>query len=205
MSSPNRVTDDYLDAGSSLPSLPTEKSEDNTDSDHDGEKDNQSEDGLKETDFRQDEEAGDDEEDEVFDEVVLNPRPLNEVTSLTDRTSPWTSILSDPDMVSVDSVEAPKESNMSEDEDKSLVVNLESNVPNRKQTENVCHHSSDESAKDSDRDDNTVLHSADQTQDKELNSPKKSDVTSPTPQPTTCTHSAPGTKDMEQNQLLPYP
>lgn len=204
MSSPNRVTDDNLDAGSPLPSLPTEKSEDNTDSDRDGEQDNQSENRLKEeTYFRQDVESGDNEEDEDFDEVVLNPRPLNEVTSLTDRTSPWTSILSEPDMVSVESAEAPKESDMSEDEDKSLVVNLESSIPNGKQTEIVCHHSSDESAKDSDRDDDTVLHSADQTQDKESNSPNKSDGTSPTPQPATDAHGAPGTQDMEENQLQP--
>ena len=50
-----------------------------------------------------------DEEDGDYEETVVEPRPLNEVTSLTDRTSPWTSLLSDPDLGSLESMEAPEE------------------------------------------------------------------------------------------------
>uniref|UniRef100_A0A8B9LJA0 C2 domain-containing protein n=1 Tax=Astyanax mexicanus TaxID=7994 RepID=A0A8B9LJA0_ASTMX len=45
------------------------------------------------------------EEDEEFEETLVEPRPLNEVTSITDRTSPWTSVLSDPDLGSLESLE----------------------------------------------------------------------------------------------------
>ncbi|XP_040024846.2 C2 domain-containing protein 3 isoform X1 [Gasterosteus aculeatus] len=62
-----------------------------------------------------DEEADDDEED--YEEVVVKPRHLNEVTSLTDKTSPWTSILSEPDWISLRSPEAPEEPFLSEGED----------------------------------------------------------------------------------------
>ncbi|XP_059188005.1 C2 domain-containing protein 3 [Centropristis striata] len=73
-----------------------------------------------------DDEEEEEEEDEDFEEVVVQPRPLNEVTSLTDRTSPWTSIMSDPDLVSLESLEAPEEQNVSENEDeKRQVVNLQ--------------------------------------------------------------------------------
>ncbi|TRY89420.1 hypothetical protein DNTS_010822 [Danionella cerebrum] len=44
-------------------------------------------------------------EDEDFEETLIQPRTLNEVTSVTDRTSPWTSLLSDPDMASLESLE----------------------------------------------------------------------------------------------------
>ncbi|KAJ7995602.1 hypothetical protein DPEC_G00246290 [Dallia pectoralis] len=44
-------------------------------------------------------------EDGDYEETVVEPRALNEVTSLTDRTSPWTSLLSDPDLGSLESLE----------------------------------------------------------------------------------------------------
>lgn len=50
-----------------------------------------------------DEEEQEEEEEDEFDVVVVNQTPLNEVTSMTDRTSPWTSILSDPDLASLES------------------------------------------------------------------------------------------------------
>ncbi|XP_029027492.1 C2 domain-containing protein 3 isoform X2 [Betta splendens] len=57
--------------------------------------------------------AADDDDDDYIDEdykeVVVKPRHLNEVTSLTDKTSPWTSILSDPDLVSLVSLEEPED------------------------------------------------------------------------------------------------
>ncbi|KAM9441766.1 C2 domain-containing protein 3 isoform 3-T3 [Salvelinus alpinus] len=49
------------------------------------------------------------EEDGDYEETVVEPRPLNEVASLTDRTSPWTSLLSDPDLASLESLETPEE------------------------------------------------------------------------------------------------
>ncbi|KAK7883077.1 hypothetical protein WMY93_029251 [Mugilogobius chulae] len=44
-------------------------------------------------------------ESEDYEETVVKPRHLNELTSLTDKTSPWTSILSDPDVASLESID----------------------------------------------------------------------------------------------------
>lgn len=60
-----------------------------------------------------DEDNDDGDEDKDYDEVVVKPRPLNEVTSSTDKTSPWTSVLSDLDMVSLESVEETNEAILS--------------------------------------------------------------------------------------------
>ncbi|XP_072546756.1 C2 domain-containing protein 3 isoform X2 [Salminus brasiliensis] len=49
------------------------------------------------------------EEDEDFEETLVEPRPLNEVTSITDRTSPWTSVLSDPDLGTLESLEVDEQ------------------------------------------------------------------------------------------------
>lgn len=54
----------------------------------------------------------DEEEEEDYDEVVVNQTPLNEVTSMTDRTSPWTSVLSDPDLSSLESGEQAEDLNL---------------------------------------------------------------------------------------------
>ncbi|MBN3277302.1 C2CD3 protein, partial [Polyodon spathula] len=43
-------------------------------------------------------------EDE-YEEAVIQPRALNDVTAMTDRTSPWSSILSEPDMASVEELD----------------------------------------------------------------------------------------------------
>ncbi|XP_042627616.1 C2 domain-containing protein 3-like [Cyprinus carpio] len=51
------------------------------------------------------EEERNEDEHEDFEETLIQPRTLNEVTSVTDRTSPWTSLLSDPDMGSLESLE----------------------------------------------------------------------------------------------------
>lgn len=64
--------------------------------------------------------VGDDgDEDNDYDEVVIKPRPLNEVTSLTDKTSPWTSVLSDLnlEMISLESEEETNEADLSPDDD----------------------------------------------------------------------------------------
>lgn len=55
--------------------------------------------------YRLDVADDDDDDDEDYEEVVVNQTPLNEVTSMTDRTSPWTSVLSDPDLASLESAE----------------------------------------------------------------------------------------------------
>ncbi|XP_050921333.1 LOW QUALITY PROTEIN: C2 domain-containing protein 3 [Lates calcarifer] len=130
------------DASILLSPLP-KMSEDHTDSEAEEEKDRRSytivrvseveiEEGTDEdengTDRGQDEDADDDDEgeDEDYEEVVVKPRHLNEVTSLTDKTSPWTSMMSDPDMVSLESLEAPEEPDLNQDEEeRRQVVNVE--------------------------------------------------------------------------------
>ncbi|XP_022063857.2 C2 domain-containing protein 3 isoform X1 [Acanthochromis polyacanthus] len=125
ISSPHRVCDCSPEIPSPLPSPLPEMSEDQTESEPDEEKDKRSyevniseDEDEEQTGCRRDDDADDDEEeDEDYEEVVVKPRTLNEVTSLTDKTSPWTSIMSDPDLVSLNSLEAPEEADMSEDEE----------------------------------------------------------------------------------------
>ena len=64
--------------------------------------------GREEEEVEEEEEEEDDSEGD-YDEMVVEPRPLNEVTSLTDRTSPWTSVFSGCDLSSVESLEDPEE------------------------------------------------------------------------------------------------
>ncbi|XP_020563815.1 C2 domain-containing protein 3 isoform X3 [Oryzias latipes] len=126
ISNPQRIIEDPLDMMSPTQSLPAEMSEDNTDSDPEEDGRNTE---LSKSEEEHEEEAGfehieevddgeDEEKDEDFQEFVVKQRPLNEVTSVTDKTSPWTSILSDLDLVSVQSCETPQRSDLSEDEDK---------------------------------------------------------------------------------------
>ncbi|KAM9801687.1 C2 domain-containing protein 3 [Neosynchiropus ocellatus] len=64
---------------------------------------------LEEDDEDDKSECSGEEEDEDggdYDAVLVKPRQLNELTCLTDKTSPWTSILSDPDLDTVESDEA---------------------------------------------------------------------------------------------------
>uniref|UniRef100_A0A3Q3A8A3 C2 domain containing 3 centriole elongation regulator n=1 Tax=Kryptolebias marmoratus TaxID=37003 RepID=A0A3Q3A8A3_KRYMA len=126
----------------------------------------------QETSFRQD----DEEKEEDYEEVVLKPRPLNEVTSLTDRTSPWTSILSDPELVSVESIEAPKDSDLSEDEDeRRQAVDLETRSSEEKHWEDDHHHSSAGSegdTSDTQRNDERTLQES-ELQPEEPNSPNE--------------------------------
>ncbi|KAL4647791.1 C2 domain-containing protein 3 [Arapaima gigas] len=49
------------------------------------------------------------EDEEEYEESVIEPRTLNEFTSLTDKTSPWTSALSEPDLASLESLEEAEE------------------------------------------------------------------------------------------------
>ncbi|XP_068441381.1 C2 domain-containing protein 3 isoform X2 [Clinocottus analis] len=131
ISSPPRASESFQEDMSPL-HLP-KMSIDNTDSEPEEEKDmrnykvtvsadeneeasDKKEDGTGST---QDEEADDDDEEEVedYEEVVVKPRHLNEVTSLTDKTSPWTSIMSEPDLIFLKSLEAAEEPFLSDDED----------------------------------------------------------------------------------------
>lgn len=73
---------------------------------------NEQEEGCK-LDSDDDDDDGDEVKD--YDEVVVKPRPLNEVTSSTDKTSPWTSVLSDLDMGSLESMEETSEATLPPD------------------------------------------------------------------------------------------
>ncbi|XP_036392215.1 C2 domain-containing protein 3 isoform X1 [Megalops cyprinoides] len=55
------------------------------------------------------EEEEEEEEEEDYEETLIEPKTLNEVTSVTDKTSPWTSLLSEPDLGSLESLESPEE------------------------------------------------------------------------------------------------
>ncbi|KAM3875104.1 C2 domain-containing protein 3 [Diretmus argenteus] len=88
--SPCRAAESPQEDMSALPALLAMMSEDHTDS-------------------QAEEEGDDDDDDKDYEEVVVKPRHLNEVSSLTDKTSPWTSILSDPDLVSQESLKAPED------------------------------------------------------------------------------------------------
>ncbi|KAM9852878.1 C2 domain-containing protein 3 [Aulostomus maculatus] len=110
----------YQEDASHPDSPPPQMSEEHTDSEADEEQGSQHDpatgiedenpEGTDDDEDRQicgSEEETDDDED--YEEVVVKPRALNEVTSLTDKTSPWTSILSDPDLVSLESQEVQEE------------------------------------------------------------------------------------------------
>ncbi|XP_035478063.2 C2 domain-containing protein 3 isoform X3 [Scophthalmus maximus] len=125
--------------------------------------------------------ADDDDEgdNDDYEEFVVKPRHLNEVTSLTDKTSPWTSIHSDPDVVSLESPEAPEEPDLSQDEDDmEQMVNLEAHESIGKHehatgeaNDSFCQSSEDIS--DTEGDDERTLHAPDERQTKESNGPNK--------------------------------
>ncbi|XP_026223840.1 C2 domain-containing protein 3 [Anabas testudineus] len=144
ISSPRRVLNSIQDDLSPVPSPCPKVSEHQADSEPEDQEERRnytvavSEDENEERTDEDDDEIGcqqhnqadddddDDEEDKDYDEVVVKPRHLNEVTSLTDKTSPWTSILTDPDLASLESLEAPEEPDLSQDEDgRRQAVNLE--------------------------------------------------------------------------------
>lgn len=165
---------------------------------------------------RQDKEAAAaaDDDDEDYDEVVVKPRPLNEVTSLTDKTSPWTSILSDPDLVSLESVEAQEEPNPRQDEgEKWEMLNLQ--TPNcsgqhergrREESDRFSISTAD--ASNTDSDDERTLQALDERQAKEANSPNEvsgENGSSPTTQDATDTHDAPCSLVNQDSPPQAYP
>ncbi|XP_044058506.1 C2 domain-containing protein 3 isoform X2 [Siniperca chuatsi] len=207
-SSPRRASNSSQDDVSHLLSPLPKMSEDHRHSEPEEEKNRQnynvaasedeSEEGTDEdgTGCRREEEADDDEEED-YEEVVVKPRPLNEVTSLTDKTSPWTSILSDPDLVSLESLEASEEPGLSQDEDeKRQMVNLQTYDCSGKhkcarQEGSDSFNGSAGDTSDTDRDDERTLQVLDERQAKESNSPNEGSgdkASSPTTQHATDTH-----------------
>ncbi|KAM9734096.1 C2 domain-containing protein 3 isoform 2-T2 [Menidia menidia] len=204
ISSPNPQDQDAVDAVSPLPSLSTESSDSHAGSEPEGEKHGQStnldlseEEGEEEGAFRRDEEADDDDEkDEDYDEVVVKPRPLNEVTSLTDKTSPWTSIFSEPDLVSLESMEALGESDLSEGEGpEGKEVNPEAcDSDGKHEGSGECGCCKGGDASDSERDEEKTPESPRM----EASSPSRSPEVCAPPactQPTPSTHDASGHRD----------
>ncbi|XP_054454467.1 C2 domain-containing protein 3 [Anoplopoma fimbria] len=176
-----------------------DENEEGTDKDEDG------------TGSTRDEEADDDDED--YEEVVVKPRALNEVTSLTDKTSPWTSILSDPDLVSLKSPEVPEEPSLSEDEDeKRQMVTHDCSV---KHTTSARREESDQSdsfngsagdASDTERDGERTLQALDERRAKEPNSPNEESgdrASSPTTMNDRDTHDASCSPDIALQPLVP--
>lgn len=74
-----------------------------------GEEEEELEEQDKREEEKEEEEEVYDDDDEEFEETLLEPRTLNEITSLTDRTSPWTSLVSDPDLGSLREMEEMEE------------------------------------------------------------------------------------------------
>uniref|UniRef100_A0A3Q3CPZ9 C2 domain containing 3 centriole elongation regulator n=1 Tax=Haplochromis burtoni TaxID=8153 RepID=A0A3Q3CPZ9_HAPBU len=210
-SSPHRVSHCSPEVTSPLSFTPAEVSEDLTDSEPEEEKDRRSgkakmtESDEEETGCREEEDDDVDEQtDEDYEEVVVKLRPLNEVTSLTDKTSPWTSILSDPELASLESLEGPEHLDLSEDEGKKkLLVDMESGHPSGKhreeESEDDCSlNGSTGDASDLERGDDTSQHAGGERQQQELNSPNKRSHdtdSSPAKQHTTDTHSVSASSD----------
>nr|XP_046245495.1 C2 domain-containing protein 3 isoform X2 [Scatophagus argus] len=202
----NSSQEEVLPLHSSLPNVTAE----HTDSDPEEEKDrrsnkvtesedeNEGERGEdeNETGCTQDEEDDDDEEeDEDYEEVVVKPRHLNEVTSLTDKTSPWTSILSDPDLVSLESLEGPEEPDLSQDQGENRrILNLQ--TQNCSEIHKCARREESDSfngSDTSDTDDEWTVHAINEVQPKKPSSPDKGSAetgSSPTSQDATDTHDA---------------
>ncbi|XP_054649779.1 C2 domain-containing protein 3 isoform X3 [Dunckerocampus dactyliophorus] len=106
---------------------------------------------------------GDDEEED-YDEFVVKPRHLNEVTTLTDKTSPWNSILSDSAPVSSGSPEA-EESQVHKDE--SQIQSQDSGRKHAREESRRCSadsfRDSSEEASDSGSDEDVTLQAVDTT------------------------------------------
>ncbi|XP_041661864.1 C2 domain-containing protein 3 isoform X3 [Cheilinus undulatus] len=223
-SSPRRDSDssqdDVLRLLTPLPDLP----EANSDSESEEEKYEAavSEDENKEasdkdeerTVLREEEEVDgnvEDEDDGDYEEVVLKPRPLNEMTSLTDKTSPWTSVMSDPDLVSLQSLEASEETNLSQDaEENWQMINLQTHDCGREQecASGEERELSDESFKGSagdvsntNRDDEKMPQNLQERE--EPSSPDEESCPSPITRHTTDTHDASGSKDKQDSPLTP--
>lgn len=148
-----------------------------------------SDEGEDGTGGRRDEET---DEDEDYEEVTVKPRPLNEVTSLTDKTSPWTSILSDPDLVCLESPEAPEE------------PDLKHKCDRREDGDSFNESAGD--ASDTDGDDERTQHALNERRAEEADSPDEGsgdEYSSPTTRHVTDTHEASCSNQDTSPQLYP--
>lgn len=162
------------------------------------------------------------EEDYDYDEVLVNPRSLNEVTSLTDKTSPWTSVLSDPDLVSLGSLEAPEpfQPELSQDEeDKSpLASQTEDLHAQNSSGEHECtireesqHHQTDSFNGSSDDDSETEDNRTPQTVNEGPTEPNSTDTEpddtcqSPTTEHAAFTHDPPCSRNTPDPKHQQYP
>ncbi|XP_049919257.1 C2 domain-containing protein 3-like [Epinephelus moara] len=223
ISPPHRASNSSQEEVSPLHSPLPKMSENHTDSEPEEEKERQNHrvavcedevEGEDGTGCTQDEEAYDDDEDEDYEEVVVKPRPLNEVTSLTDKTSPWTSILSEPDLVSLESMEPPEELDQSEEdeeEERSHMLNLQTyNCSGkhkcvRQEESDSCNGSAGD-ASDTERDGERTLLALDERQADEPNGLDESSAdgtTSPTTQHATDSHDASCFLDNQDVPLQP--
>lgn len=149
-------------------------------------------------------------DDEDYEEVVVKPRHLNELTSLTDKTSPWTSILTDPDLASLDSTEAP---DLSQHEDgRSEALKLESSNSSRKHKRTLekgdSFNGSARDDTDTEGDDERTLQALDERQAEEHSTCSEASAdTGPSliMQHTTNTNDASCSLDDQDSQLQPYP
>lgn len=229
IASPLRGSNSPVDKVTSLPSLPSEVREDHSDFEPEEEKDRKHHRGSDseniqgtdkdeakaedETAYRQVMEVVDDDED--YDEVVVNQRPLNEVTSLTDKTSPWTSILSDPDLASLESVEQPEDLIPRQEEDECLMIlNLETSDCGSKQEcvreeESNSLISSAGGASDMDSDNEITLHDLAERQERGTKSSEEGseeeDHSSPTTLDATDSHDASCSQVNQDSPQQAYP
>lgn len=97
----NKAPETKLEDISSLMSLTSEEADPRNEELH--------QDSLSTEDKNKKEDEVDEDDSEEFEETLIEPRTLNEVTSATDRTSPWTTVLSDPDLDSLESLEATEQ------------------------------------------------------------------------------------------------
>lgn len=147
--------------------------------------------------------VGDDgDEDNDYDEVVVKPRPLNEVTSLTDKTSPWTSVMSDLEMASLESVEEANEANLSPDDDESFQM-FNKQIPNCDEQQGCDRQDANGSAGDAseaDCIDDRTAQTEERRHEKESKSPMNLSHGNNLllhKQDATVTHDAPSSQDMQ--------
>lgn len=150
----------------------------------------------------------DNDEDQDYDEVVVQPRPLNEVTSLTDKTSPWTSVLSDLDMGSLESVEETNEANLSPAEAEKLhfLNQLTSDCSEQSGCDRRDANRSAGDASDADCGDERSRQPEEERREKESESPtdlSRETRLSPRKQEATANHYTSSSQD-QQPQTYPY-
>lgn len=155
-----------------------------------------------------DEDNDDGDEEKGYDEVVVQPRPLNEVTSLTDKTSPWTSVLSDLDMVSLESAEETNEAILSPADGEKLQISNQQTSDRREQSgcDRRDANRSAGDASDADCGDERTRPTEEKRREKECESPTDLSPETgllPRKQEATASHYASSPQD-QQPQTYPY-